>query len=60
MHTHSPYFLARYMYWYGRWVWLFTLRGQSYGNEELMYITRKKLGLSAAQWEVTNAVAIAT
>jgi len=48
----SPYYLVQYIYWYIRWVWLFTIQKQPFGPEEIEYLTRKKLKMSSIQWQV--------
>ncbi|XP_076472054.1 dnaJ homolog subfamily C member 25 homolog [Babylonia areolata] len=49
-----PYYLVHYMYWWGRWVWLFSIRGQDYGEEEQLYLIRKYLKLNSSQWDAVE------
>ena len=50
--SYSPYHIINYVVWYVRWVWKFDYKGERYGPEEELYLTKKKLNLSAAMWEV--------
>ncbi|KAL5480022.1 hypothetical protein EMCRGX_G023636 [Ephydatia muelleri] len=50
----SPYYLYDYVTWRVRWFWRFSHLKQDYGPEELAYLTRKKLSLSAAMWEALD------
>lgn len=54
--VHRPYTMTLYLRWYMRWVWLFNIKGEPYGNEELEYLTRKSLQLSVIRWEVRMKV----
>jgi len=47
-----PYRLVRYIIWNVHWIWKFDYKGMEYGPEEEVYLTRKVLKLSPAQWEV--------
>ena len=46
--------MAKYLQWYGRWVWKFTIHKEPYGSEEQEYLTRKALRLSQQKWEVRS------
>lgn len=45
-----PYTVAKYIYWYARWIWKFTLLKQPYGTEEKFYIIRKYMKLGTNQF----------
>ncbi|EDV21960.1 uncharacterized protein TRIADDRAFT_50730 [Trichoplax adhaerens] len=47
----SPLYIVQYIFWYLRWLWKFNVNKEPYGPEERIYLTRKKLGLSATKWE---------
>lgn len=49
----SPYYLVCYIVWYARWIWKFMICREEYGEEEKMYLIRKKMNLSALQWDVS-------
>lgn len=44
-----PVFLFNYCYWYVRWVYLFDLKGEDYGEDEKIYLISKYLGVSEEQ-----------
>ena len=48
----SPYKILRSIWWCMRWHAKFTIGGEPYGQLEKVYLTRLRLGLSEAQWEV--------
>ena len=48
-----PYHLVLYIVWWARWVWRFNIKKEEYGEEEKLYIIRKFLGLSQAQFDVS-------
>ena len=53
----SPYYLACYIYFYARWFWKFTIRGEEYGLDEKNYVIRRYMKISQGQWDVsTNQV----
>jgi len=45
-----PYTLAKYVLWYARWLYKFTLLRQEYGTEEKLYLIRRYMRLSATQF----------
>ncbi|KAK7099094.1 hypothetical protein V1264_003284 [Littorina saxatilis] len=49
-----PYYVVHYVCWWLRWVWLFTIRRQEYGEEEKCYIIRKNMKLSTLQWDAVE------
>lgn len=46
-----PYTIAAYAWWYGRWMWKFTLGRQELGMQEKCYLIRRHMGLSREQWD---------
>jgi len=46
-----PYTLALYIAWYSKWFWKFTIKREEYGDEEKLYLIRKRLGISETQFE---------
>ncbi|CAG5121775.1 unnamed protein product [Candidula unifasciata] len=46
-----PYHILKYIAWWVRWVWKFTIKREEYGQEEKLHIIRKNLGLSQLQFE---------
>ncbi|BFZ04891.1 hypothetical protein BsWGS_07930 [Bradybaena similaris] len=46
-----PYHIVKYMAWWLRWVWKFTIKREEYGQEEKLHVIRKNLGLSQLQFE---------
>lgn len=42
----SPIILYNYLYWYARWVYLFDYKGESFGEDEKIYLISKHLGVS--------------
>lgn len=50
--AHSPYYLVRYMFWRVRWWWRFTVLKEEYGEEEKVYLTRRKMNYSESVWQV--------
>lgn len=46
----SPYTIAKYLIWYGRWVINFDILGKPYGDEEKLYLLRKNLGMGINQF----------
>jgi len=47
---HYPWAVAKYFWWWGRWLVKFRLLQHPYGPEELEYITAGALGLEWARW----------
>lgn len=45
----SPITLYEYAYWYIRWVYLFDIKGEPYGEDEKIYLISKHLGMSEEQ-----------
>lgn len=46
-----PYTIAKYLHWYGRWIWNFTIMKQPYGEEEKLYLIRKFMGMGQHQFD---------
>ncbi|KAM9441124.1 dnaJ homolog subfamily C member 25 [Clarias gariepinus] len=46
-----PYHMCLYVAWYCSWVYRFTVRGEEYGEEEKLYIIRKNMKMSQAQFD---------
>ncbi|XP_062844390.1 dnaJ homolog subfamily C member 25 [Trichomycterus rosablanca] len=46
-----PYHLCIYVAWYCSWVYRFTIRGEEYSEEEKLYIIRKHMKMSQAQFD---------
>ncbi|KAK3509420.1 hypothetical protein QTP70_034172 [Hemibagrus guttatus] len=46
-----PYHMCLYVAWYCSWVYRFTIRGEDYGEEEKLYIIRKYMKMSQAQFD---------
>jgi len=55
---HRPYYGVLYLRWYMHWVWKFNIQKCSYGDEEKAYLTRKRVGITTNQWEVSIPCAI--
>ncbi len=49
----SPYYLVKYIGWWMRWLWKFTICRQEYGEEEKVYIIRRNMGLSQGRFDVS-------
>ncbi|XP_072310798.1 dnaJ homolog subfamily C member 25 [Eucyclogobius newberryi] len=47
----APLGLARYLAWYGTWVYRFRLRGQEYGPDEKLYLIRRNMKMSQSQFD---------
>ena len=45
----SPVILYNYIYWYVRWIYLFDVKGEDYGEDEKIYLISKHLGVSEEQ-----------
>lgn len=45
----SPILIYNYLYWYCRWVYLFDIKGEPYGDDEKIYLICKNLGVSEEQ-----------
>lgn len=45
-----PYTIAKYLIWYARWIWNFTILQKPYGEEEKLYLIRKNLGVGVHQF----------
>ena len=48
-----PYYIVHYICWWARWVWLFNIRRQEYGEEEKFYLIRKSMKYNKSQWDVS-------
>uniref|UniRef100_A0A672LBS4 DnaJ homolog subfamily C member 25-like n=1 Tax=Sinocyclocheilus grahami TaxID=75366 RepID=A0A672LBS4_SINGR len=46
-----PYHLCTYVAWNFSWFYRFTIRGEEYGDEERLYIIRKYMKMSQAQFD---------
>ncbi|KAM9329263.1 dnaJ homolog subfamily C member 25 [Gastrophryne carolinensis] len=46
-----PYYLFRYISWYARWIYTFTIKGEEYGEEEKLYLIRKNMKMSQSQFD---------
>ncbi|XP_040580232.1 dnaJ homolog subfamily C member 25 homolog [Lepeophtheirus salmonis] len=46
-----PVTIYQWIYFYVRWFWKFTIKGEDYGEEEKLYIIRKNMKLSLGQFE---------
>uniref|UniRef100_A0A336LIK9 CSON002925 protein n=1 Tax=Culicoides sonorensis TaxID=179676 RepID=A0A336LIK9_CULSO len=47
----SPYTITKYIIWYLRWIWKFTILRKEYGIEEKLYLIRKHLGMGQHQFD---------
>ncbi|XP_075885447.1 dnaJ homolog subfamily C member 25 [Nelusetta ayraudi] len=47
----SPYYLSHYVAWYASWVYRFTICREEYGEQEQLYIIRRYLKMSQAQFD---------
>ncbi|CAL1286885.1 unnamed protein product, partial [Larinioides sclopetarius] len=46
-----PYTITKYVCWYVRWLWKFTVLKEEYGEEEKLYLIQRHLQCSQTQWE---------
>lgn len=46
-----PYTIAKYLQWYGRWIWNFTIMKRPYDTEEKLYLIRKFMGMGQHQFD---------
>jgi len=46
-----PVWTGRYIYWYGHWIWCFTIMRNEYGEEQKLHVIRKNMGLSQGQFD---------
>lgn len=46
-----PYTISKYVYWYARWIWKFTIMRHEYDEEEKLYLIRKQLGMGQHQFD---------
>lgn len=46
-----PYTITKYVYWYGNWIWRFTILRQSYGDEEKLYLIRRYMKIGQYQFD---------
>lgn len=46
-----PYTIAKYVKWYARWTWNFTIMKRPYGMEEKLYLIRKFMGMGQHQFD---------
>ena len=53
-----PYYIVHYICWWVRWVWLFNIRRQEYGEEEKLYLIRKYMKCTKSQWDVSMYVCV--
>ncbi|XP_062410376.1 dnaJ homolog subfamily C member 25 [Sardina pilchardus] len=47
----SPYYFCIYIAWYCSWIYRFTLKKEEYGQEEKLYLIRKHMKMSQAQFD---------
>lgn len=52
----SPISLYNYIYWYLRWLYLFDIKGEPYGEDEKIYLICKYLGVSEEQLSMNEDV----
>lgn len=45
-----PYTLVKYIMWYVKWIWNFTILGKPYGREEQLYLIRKNMKMGQHQF----------
>ena len=45
-----PYTISKYLLWYGRWTFNFSIMDKPYGHEEKLYLIRKNLCLGVHQF----------
>lgn len=55
-----PYTLFLYVKWYIRWIWKFMINKEEYGEEEKLFIIRKKMKLSQSQFDCLEQTEIDT
>lgn len=46
-----PYHMCLYVAWYFTWFYRFSIRGEEYGEEEKLYVIRKHMRMSQAQFD---------
>lgn len=46
-----PYYLFKYITWYVRWIYTFTIKGEEYGEEEKLYLIRRNMKMSQSQFD---------
>lgn len=46
-----PYTVSKYLYWYMKWTWRFTILRQPYGDDEKLYLIRKYMKLGQYQFD---------
>ncbi|GFR71887.1 DnaJ homolog subfamily C member 25 homolog [Elysia marginata] len=46
-----PYHIVLYIAWWARWIWRFNIKREEYGEEEKLYLIRKFMRLSQAQFD---------
>lgn len=46
-----PYTIAKYLHWYGGWIWKFTILKRPYGEVEKLYLIRKFMGMGQHQFD---------
>ncbi|KAM8872412.1 dnaJ homolog subfamily C member 25 [Synchiropus splendidus] len=46
-----PYYLTQYVKWYVTWVYRFTICREEYGQEEKLYLIRRNMKMSQAQFD---------
>lgn len=46
-----PYTIVKYVYWYGNWIWRFTILRQPYGDEEKLYLIRRYMKIGQYQFD---------
>lgn len=53
---YSPVLLYNYLYWYARWVYLFDIKNEPYGEDEKIYLIAKNLNVSEEQLFINEDV----
>lgn len=54
----SPYTIAKYLLWYGRWVINFDILGKPYGDEEKLHLLKKNLDMGMNQFNAIEETTI--
>lgn len=45
-----PYTITKYIIWYAKWTWKFTIMKQAYGDDEKLYMIRRFMGMGQNQF----------
>lgn len=46
-----PYTITKYVYWYSKWTWNFTILRRPYGDEEKLYLIRRYMKMGQNQFD---------